>query len=779
MRGPLRTLAAVLAAVLLPLALAGQTPTLSGVVLDASTGDPIPGAVVQVWPAGTAATDLDGAFRLALPAYEPGLDCRAQVSAVGYRIALVVWPAGEDLQLPKRIVLQPLAVEIGQAATVEAEREAALGGAALGRTSLKAEEIARLPALLGEVDILKSLQLLPGIQSSGEGNSGFYIRGGGPDQNLLLLDGAPVYNPAHLFGFFSVFNADAVEAVDVTKGIPSAALGGRVSGFLDIAMRAAESDRFRGEGGIGLISSRALVEGPIVPGRSGLLVAARRTYVDALIRPFLRDGAFAGSGYFFHDLNLKADLKLSDRDRLELTGYTGRDVFSFASGTADFAAKIPWGNSTASLVWKHTVGDRWFLRTTAAFTAYDFAFEADQDLFRLALRSGIREGALRSALTLYLRPGLTVQAGAEGIRRRFLPTEFEASSGEVDFDTGTALPLHGLEGAAYLAADADFGPALRLAAGLRRSGFAHIGPFERYGTPYAAGDVIARYGGWEPRLSARLRTGERTSVKAGWGRTYQYVHLASLSPTSLPADLWLPCTDLLAPQRGDQLTAGFFALLGPSDAWEFSVEAYAKDLRNLVEYRENVRPEDNIGVPVDQNLIQGSGTSRGLETFLKRRSGPLTGWIGYTWSKTDRTFDALNGGNPFPARYDRRHDASFVLQWSPSPRWDFGLTWVYATGNAITLPVARYLFEGRVTDVYGPRNGYRMAPYHRLDLAATLHPSPRSSWTFGVYNAYNRLNPYFIYFGNSGDPATGTLDIAAYQVSLFPVLPSVSYNFRF
>ncbi|MGA1374865.1 MAG: TonB-dependent receptor, partial [Flavobacteriales bacterium] len=542
MRGPLPTWTFLVAAVLLPLSLAGQTQRLTGLVVDATTGSGVAGALVLVQPgAATAVTDAAGAFRVDVSGLGTGVAARALVTADGYRLTQAVWPAGAGTDEPLRIAVEPLAIEIQQAATVEAEREAALGQAALGRTSLKAEEIARLPALLGEVDILKTLQLLPGIQSSGEGNSGFYIRGGGPDQNLLLLDGAPVYNPAHLFGFFSVFNADAVEAVDVTKGIPSAALGGRVSGFLDIAMRPAESEVWRAQGGIGLISSRVLAEGPIVPGRAGLLVAARRTYVDALIRPFLRDGAFSGSGYFFHDFNLKADVRLSDRDRLELTGYTGRDVFSFASGTADFAADIPWGNSVASLVWKRTVGERWFLRTTAAFTAYDFAFEADQDLFRLALRSGIREGTLRSAMTWYVRPDVTLYAGAEAIRRRFIPTEFEASSGEVDFDTGTALPLHGWEGAAFAGADADVTRTLRVSAGLRRSGFVHVGPFERYGVPVAKGETIARYGGWEPRISARLRTGERTSVKAGWGRTFQYVHLASLSPTSLPADLWLPC----------------------------------------------------------------------------------------------------------------------------------------------------------------------------------------------------------------------------------------------
>jgi hypothetical protein len=303
---------------------------------------------------------------------------------------------------------------------------------------------------------------------------------------------------------------------------------------------------------------------------------------------------------------------------------------------------------------------------------------------------------------------------------------------------------------------------------------------------YAAGELVKRYGNWEPRVSARLSTGPRSSVKAGWSINAQYVHLASLSATTTPTDVWVPSSDLVAPQTGRQINAGYFMDLGANREWECSVEAYHKQLQNLVEYAENTRPDENIGTNPDNNLVFGEGTSYGLELFVKRKFGVLNGWVGYTWSKTDRQFDELNGGNPFPAKFDRRHDLSVVADWTPSPRWNFSGAFVYATGNTLTLPVQRYFLEGRITDVYGARNGYRMVPYHRADISATFYPKKNDGnlkverrWVFSIYNVYNRANPFFLFFDNEGDLLEGTLQIQAKQVSLFPILPSVSWNFSF
>jgi hypothetical protein len=335
-----------------------------------------------------------------------------------------------------------------------------------------------------------------------------------------------------------------------------------------------------------------------------------------------------------------------------------------------------------------------------------------------------------------------------------------------------------------------------------------VGPFTRYDLPnllnpdqldeptfYAPGELVKYYNGFEPRLAIRYTTGPKSSIKAGYSQNYQYIHLTSLGTTSLPGDIWIPSSDRVAPQWGEQISLGYFTNLGSENIWEASVEGYWKDLEGLVAYGENSRPEDNINNNVDNNLVFGDGWSYGLELFLKKRLGNLTGWIGYTWSKTEREFDGLNNGMIFPSKYDRRHDLSVVADWKINAKWRIGAAFVYATGNSLTLPVQRYVFEGRVTDIYGARNGYRMAAYHRVDISATLTPDRtkrntskskknrdirvESSWTFGFYNVYNRMNPYFIYFSNEGNSSEGTFDLQANQVSLFPIIPSVTWNFNF
>ena len=774
----------------------GQKATLSGRVVDQSTGEYILGATVVVDGTNTgSASNVYGFYSLCLP---PGT-YDLTWSFIGYNA--VKRRVNLDADITLDVELTPSIIAVA-AAEVEAERSAHTESTDMGKASVGVETIKSLPALLGEVDVLKVIQFLPGIQSAGEGNSGFYVRGGGPDQNLVLVDDAIVYNASHLFGFFSVFNPDAVKDIEVTKGTMPARFGGRVSSVLDIGLKEGNARETTLSGGLGLISSRLTLEGPIKEDTISYIISGRRTYIDVLTRPFVnQESAFAGSGYYFYDLNAKVNWRASRKDQFYLSGYFGRDVFNFRSQSADFGSRIPWGNATVTARWNHLISDRAFITTTATYSDYEFAFEAQQDSFTFGFRSGIDDRGLKSRLTLYPNPRHTIRIGVEYTYHTFLPTEFYATSNGVDFDLGEAVRTRSHEVATYFEDEFDVTDAFRIKAGLRWSGFIQTGPFTRYVPPadedplgaaqepdeirYVKGDIVAQHGGLEPRLAMRLKTGPRTAFKAGIGRNLQYIHLASLAPTSLPGDIWLPSSDVVKPQIGTQISAGWFRDFGADRNIEASIEVYYKWLDNLVAYAEGTQPDDNIRNNVDNNLVFGQGTSYGAEFFLKRRRGVWTGWLGYTWSKTDRQFEDLNQGDPFPARYDRRHDLSAILEWTIDDRWKLGSTFIYGTGNAITVPAQRYFLDGNLLDVYGPRNGFRMPAYHRADIGATHTPRPKKDkkrygqWVFSVYNVYNRLNPYFIYFGNEGAIEEGTLDIQAYQISLFPILPSVTWNFRF
>ena len=774
------------------------TRTISGRVIDSETGEYILGAsVVDLTTGQGTSTNVFGFFSLTLPQEEQEL----MWSFIGYEPKRQKIQRDAVVHLELTVELQPLTIQIAEA-EVLGERTTHVDDTKMGRAIVDVETIKALPALLGEVDILKVIQLLPGVQSAGEGNAGFYVRGGGPDQNLVLVDNAVVYNAAHLFGFFSVFNPDAVQSVELTKGGMPARFGGRVSAVLEIAMKEGNAREMRASGGIGLISSRLMLEGPIKEDTASFTISARRTYLDVLAKAVTdSEGEMSGSGYFFYDLNTKVNWRISPKDQVYLSGYFGRDVFSFANSTADFQTRIPWGNATGTLRWNHLFSDRAFLSTTTTVSDYDFAFEAQQDSFLFGFRSGIKDVSFRPQLTLYPNPRHTIRTGVDYTLHRFIPTEVYVENNGVAFDLGDAEKTFSHEVGWYIEDEFDVSDRLRVSAGLRYGGFAHVGPFTRYTqdveedplggagvmseTHFAPGELVAWHDGMEPRLGFRVKTGPHSSIKAGYSKNQQFVHLTSLAPTSMPADIWVPSSDRVKPQRGTQVAAGYFTQWGEQQKWEASLEVYHKDLDNLVAYADGSMPEDNIQNNVDNNLVFGEGTSYGAEFFLKKRLGEVTGWLGYTWSKTDRLFEALNNGNRFPARYDRRHDLSLVAQYELNERWQFSGTFVYGTGSSITVPIQRYFLDGQIINVYGDRNGYRMAPYHRADIGATYTPRPKSGkarpgqWVFSVYNLYNRKNPYFIYFGNEGSIDTGDLTIKAYQVSLFPILPSVAWNFSF
>ncbi len=696
----------------------------------------------------------------------------------------------------------------------------------MGVNHIDIEKIKQLPAFMGEVDILKTIQLLPGVQSAGEGNSGFYVRGGGPDQNLVLLDEAIVYNTGHLFGFFSIFNGDAIRNVELIKGNMPAQYGGRLSSVLDVSMKEGNSQKFHCDGGIGLISSRLTLEGPIKKDTSSFMISARRTYIDVLTRPFISE-AYKGSGYFFYDLNAKVNYRISDKDRLFVSGYFGRDVFSYSNNRdfgSGFKVNIPWGNATTTLRWNHLMNQKLFVNTSAIFSDYKFEFGATQSQFEFRLYSGIRDFNGKVDFSYFPSEKHKIKFGTNYVYHVFTPSHASAKSGNVDFNVGGIVRLYAHEAAFYFSDDFDVSARIKISAGLRYSYFRQVGPFKRFVKSnignrivdtilYKTGDKITEYGGPEPRLSMRIELNKQSSLKFGFSQNYQYVHLASISSVSLPTDVWMPSTSIIQPQFSTQYAAGYFRNFNDNN-YEASVEVYYKDMRHLLDYKEGSLPDDNVNDNVDNAFTFGKGWSYGAEFFLKKRMGKFNGWIGYTICKTWRQFDSINSGNKFLAKYDRRHDVSVALAYDLNKSWSFGSVFVFATGNNATLPVSWYLLEGHMVPEYGDRNSYRIRSYHRLDLSVTYTPNKekriarrkqkwdesmkqkgvntnemkvpsswkskvQSSWNFSIYNAYNRHNPFFIYFQNDGNIFDGSLNVKAMQVSLFPILPSITWNFKF
>ncbi len=660
----------------------------------------------------------------------------------------------------------------------------------MSQAKIEVQNIKQLPVILGEVDVLKSAQLLPGIQSGGEGNSGLYVRGGGPDQNLILLDEAVVYNAAHLFGFFSVFNADAIKDINIIKGGMPAEYGGRLSSVLDITMKDGNNKKYEVDGGIGLLSSRLTLQGPVQKEKSSFIISGRRTYVDVLSKPFMpEDNAFSGSGYYFYDLTTKINYRISDKDRLYLSGYFGRDVFNFSNSENGIGIEIPWGNATTSLRWNHLFNDKLFMNTSLIFSDYRFEFNIAQQEFELKIFSGINDWNTKVDFLYQPNQRHTIKFGTNYTYHEFTPGNASGRSGEVVFEPDEIYKQYSNEGAIYFSDDFEVSDILKIHAGLRYSSFQHSGYISF--RDYIRNDFNRNddnYRNIEPRLSFRYKINPTTSVKGAYTQNYQYIHLASTSSVSLPTDLWVPSSAVIEPKFSEQFALGFFKNL-QDNMYETSIETYYKDMTNLIEYKEGVLPEDNTNSSSDNAFVFGTGESYGAEFLVKKNKGKTTGWIGYTISKTTRYFDEVNNGEPFPAKYDRRHDLSITATHKLSKSWTLSSVFVYATGNSITLPTERYTIGGNVYTEFTSRNGYRMKPYHRLDIGATYTPKKRkrfqSSWNFSIYNVYSRKNPYFIYFalespeGETGNIQNGNITPKAYQVSIFPILPSVTWNFNF
>jgi len=629
------------------------------------------------------------------------------------------------------------------------------------------------------------------VQSAGEGNTGFYVRGGGPDQNLVLLDDATIYNTGHLFGFFSVFSSDAIKEVTLIKGGMPANYGGRLSSVVDVTMKDGNMKQYHASGGIGLIASRLMIEGPIKKDKGSFMISGRRTYIDVLARPLVK--ALKNSGYYFYDANLKANYKLGTHDRIYLSGYIGVDKFKFQNSRGSFKADIPWGNTTATLRWNHQFNDKLFLNTTAVYNKYNFASNFSQASFGVKISSGIRDYNLKSDLDYYAGNNHHFKGGIAYIYHKFIPNQLSGHADSVVLTPNNAFIKYGHEGGAYIMDDFEATSWLRINAGLRYSVFAQSGPYTRYqydinnkptdSVKYGNGEIVKFYGGLEPRLNLRFELGQKSSLKTSVTRTYQYLHLVSNNGTTLPTDTWVPSTYMVKPQVAWQYAAGYFRNF-LDNKLETSVEVYYKDMHNQIQYKDGFVP--NTLEDPERSYVFGNGQAYGAEFFINKTQGKFTGWIGYTLSWTWQKFPQLNNGERFPAKYDRRHDISIVSTYDFNKKWSTSAVFIYGTGNAITLPTAYYFINGQIVQEYSKLNAYRLPAYHRLDLSVTYTPQrsrPRKwegSWTLSVYNAYNRKNPYFLYVDNSGTAGgAGGIKMTVYEVYIMPVIPSITYNFKF
>ncbi|MEZ4685629.1 MAG: TonB-dependent receptor plug domain-containing protein [Bacteroidia bacterium] len=695
----------------------------------------------------------------------------------------------------------------------------------MSTTTIPVDQIKSMPALMGEVDVIKAVQMLPGVQSGTEGTTGLYVRGGGPDQNLILLDDVPLYYVSHLGGFFSVFNADAISTVKLTKGGFPARYGGRLSSVLDIRMKDGNKDKIEGEGSLGLISGKLSINGPLGK-KTTFLASARRTWIDLLMRPissaaFKAEGASGGLGYQFYDLNGKITHTFSDKDRLYLSYYGGDDAFgvnySYADGipsALDFweekiKTSMRWGNRLAALRWNHIWNPRLFSNLTATYTnyrfrtqfGYEFRERIDEDsttFSEAALRyqSGVRDFGLKFDFEYYPSPSHNLRFGAGMTRHRFVPGQlgFKIEDPEIKLDTTLAEQLATTwEGGLYAEDEIRLGE--RFSANIG----GHLAFYKEKNLQYISPQL---------RLAARYQLQSSNRRERLFVQMTQFLHLLTNSGIGLPIDLWVPATDEVGPQHSIQAAGGFAASLW-KDKFEFSVEGYYKKMTGLIEYKEGSSffvGQSNSADWQSQVETGGQGEAYGLEVFLQKKRGKTTGWIGYTLSWNNRQFENLNGGKVYPYRYDRRHDISLVLSHTLSENITVGANWVFGTGNAITLPNGGYgytdvlgnrswannpawgsfsrLFSGAANGVSiyeEGRNGFRMQAYHRLDASISFHKQKRHgerTWTISFYNAYNRLNPLAYYFG-SVENEFGDRTEELRKLSLFPIIPSVSYSFKF
>lgn len=758
------------------LAWAAPKHTVSGYVRD-QHGEALIGANVIVKELSVGAiSNTYGFFSLTLPDGSYTL----VFNYLGYKDQTRAVNLADNVKLD--ILLETAAEEIEAVEIRSTRRDANVRQVEMSSNKLQMAEIKRMPVLMGEVDVLKSIQLLPGVQSGVEGSSGFTVRGGNVDQNLILLDDAPVYNASHLAGFFSVFNGDAIKDVNLIKGGIPAEYGGRLSSVLDIKMKEGNSTKLKAEGGIGIISSRLMVEGPVYDGVSTFMLAGRRTYADLLLLAS-RDTTIKESTLYFYDLNAKINLRINDKNRIYLSNYYGRDVMGFSD-----MMSFRYGNGTTTLRWNHLFSEKLFFNARGIYSNYTYILKSDDGTQKFDWESHIIDYNLNADLTWYANPDNTIKAGGGAIFHTFKPGEVHSSNEGTDLEY--ILPdRYAIEYNVFAQNQQNITTRLSAQYGLRWSIYQNLGTDSYFlynkANPeeYLVDDTVSvgefnaynYFHGIEPRLSMRYSLGRNNSVKASYQRTYQYMHLATNTTATTPIDVWFPSSPNIKPQRSDQYAAGYFHNFF-GDQLEASFEMYYKDLTNVIDFRDNALLL--INDKMEGEVRTGYGWSYGAEFMLRKQTGDFTGWISYTLSTTRRRIPEVNKGKSFFAPYDKPHNLAVVLSYSLGDRWEFATTFVYSSPSPKTLPVARVEFGNTVIPVYPERNTERIYPYHRLDVSITRYmgQSRRHSLNLSVYNVYNRHNPYSLTFETNYQQPLIT---EGYSMSLFGAVPSITYNFKF
>lgn len=752
--------------------------TINGTIRDATTGETLIGASAKIQERSASGTSSNNYGFYSLSSIEGNYTLA--YSYIGYETVTQKVSLHSNQTL--NVSLKPSGTL--QEVVVRSSRSGSnrISTPQMGLEKLNMAQINMVPVIMGERDVLKTITLMPGIKSGGEGNAGFFVRGGAADQNLILLDEAPVYNASHLLGFFSTFNSDAIKDVSIYKGggMP-AEYGGRLSSVLDIKMNDGNNQNFTVQGGLGLIASRLKVEGPIVKDKGSFMVSARRTYVDLFLKAS-SDSTVNSSKLYFYDLNAKANYHFNDRNTLYLSGYFGKDVL----GVQDIFG-TDWGNSTATLRFNHLFSNKLFSNTSLIFSNYSYVVQQFQNQEDFKIKSKIRDWNLKEDFQYELGSNHSLKFGLNVLYHQISPGEIKASANS-SFNDIEVEGRYGYEAAAYVSDEWKASDKLTLLFGLRMNGMFVMGPgtFKTYQTDgtvlttntLGSGALLKSYFNPEPRFSASYLLNERQSVKFSYGRNTQNIHLLSNSTSSTPTDVYVMSSNNIKPEIADQLSAGYYRNFG-NDDYEFSTEAYYKWMQNQIDYKDGAQLLVNS--EVESLLTYGSGRAYGVELLLKKKRGRFNGWVGYTLSRTEREFDANNDGGYYPARQDKTHDLSLVGIYKLNKRWSFSSAFIYGTGNAVTYPTGKYTLNGLTMYSYSERNGYRLPATHRLDIGATLegkeHKRYHSSWTFSIYNVYGYQNPYAITFRDSKTVPNTT---EAVRTSLFPIpIPSVTWNFKF